>query len=426
MSKNLSSILRSGSNTPTVANSDIPALANPSTGYLNWTGSAYAWTPNIVSTGIGATGVSTTVAGPLVVAESLSTASTGVSTASWATSGVNLKLQSRTYTDTSSTGTVASSYVNVMASPTLASTNAVTITNAASLFVDAPIASTNTTITNGWAIYAGGKIRATDLVLANALPVGQGGTGSTTAANALTALGAYAATNPSGFTSNTGTVTSIGITVPSFLSAGSAITTSGTIAISLSGTALPIANGGTGSTSTTFANLTTNVSGTLPIANGGTGATTLTGILKGNGTSAFTAASAGIDFLAPGGVLGTPSSGTLSSCTVDGTNAVGYKNIPQTGSDKTTAYELVLTDVGKYVGVGTSGSIVVPTAVFANGDAISIYNNTTGNITITTSAVTAYISGTNTAKTSITLATRGIATILFVSATVCVVSGNVL
>jgi hypothetical protein len=124
-------------------------------------------------------------------------------------------------------------------------------------------------------------------------------------------------------------------------------------------------------------------------------------------------------------VLGTPSSGTLSSCTVDGTNSVGYKNIPQTGSDKTTAYTLVTGDVGKYVGVGTSGSIVVPTSTFANGDAISVYNNTTGNITITTSAPTAYIGGTNTVKTSITLATRGIATILFVSATVCVVTGNV-
>ena len=123
--------------------------------------------------------------------------------------------------------------------------------------------------------------------------------------------------------------------------------------------------------------------------------------------------------------LGTPSSGTLSSCTVDGTNAVGFKNIPQTGSDKTTAYTLVTGDVGKYVGVGTSGSIVVPTSTFANGDAISVYNNTTGNITITTSAPTAYIGGTNTVKTSITLATRGIATILFVSATVCVVTGNV-
>jgi len=35
--------------------------------------------------------------------------------------------------------------------------------------------------------------------------------------------------------------------------------------------------------------LTTHVSGTLPVANGGTGATTLTGFLKGNGTSAVTA-----------------------------------------------------------------------------------------------------------------------------------------
>jgi hypothetical protein len=121
--------------------------------------------------------------------------------------------------------------------------------------------------------------------------------------------------------------------------------------------------------------------------------------------------------------LGTPSSGTLSSCTVDGTNGVGYKNIPQTGSDKTTAYTLVTGDVGKYVGVGTSGSIVVPTSTFANGDAISIFNNTTGNITITTSAPTAYIAGANTVKTSMTLATRGVATIMFVSATVCVVSG---
>ena len=40
---------------------------------------------------------------------------------------------------------------------------------------------------------------------------------------------------------------------------------------------LPIANGGTGTTSTTFTNLTTNVTGTLPVANGGTGVTTSTG-----------------------------------------------------------------------------------------------------------------------------------------------------
>jgi hypothetical protein len=60
--------------------------------------------------------------------------------------------------------------------------------------------------------------------------------------------------------------------------------------------------------------LTTGVTGTLPVGNGGSGATTLTGVLKGNGTSAFSAATAGTDFVAPGGALGTPSSGTLSSC----------------------------------------------------------------------------------------------------------------
>lgn len=50
-----------------------------------------------------------------------------------------------------------------------------------------------------------------------------------------------------------GTVTSVGVSVPTFLSATGAVTTSGTIAITLSGTALPIANGGTGGTSASAA-----------------------------------------------------------------------------------------------------------------------------------------------------------------------------
>jgi hypothetical protein len=53
----------------------------------------------------------------------------------------------------------------------------------------------------------------------------------------------------------------------------------------------------------------------LPVASGGSGAATLTGVLKGNGTSAFTAATAGTDYVAPGGALGTPSSGTLTNTT---------------------------------------------------------------------------------------------------------------
>lgn len=52
--------------------------------------------------------------------------------------------------------------------------------------------------------------------------------------------------NPSWITPNAGTVTSVGMSVPSFLSVTPAsITSSDTFAVTLSGTALPVANGGT-------------------------------------------------------------------------------------------------------------------------------------------------------------------------------------
>lgn len=108
----------------------------------------------------------------------------------------------------------------------------------------------------------------------------------------------------------------------------------------------------------------------------------------------------------------------------DETFTVGFRNVPAVGT-KTGSYSLAVGDVGKYVQIGSGGSITIPTSTFAEGDAISLFNNTTGNITITCSAPTAYIAGTDTIKTSMTLATRGVATILFYSATACVVSGNV-
>ena len=163
----------------------------------------------------------------------------------------------------------------------------------------------------------------------------------------------------------------------------------------------------------------------LAVADGGTGASTLTGVLKGNGTSAFTAATAGTDFVAPSGALGTPSSGTLTNCTVDGTNLVGYRNVPQSGSDKTTSYTLTTGDVGEFVGVGSGGSVTIPNSTFATGDIVSIFNNTSGNITITCTITTAYIAGTNTDVASVTLATRGVATLLFISGTVVTITGNV-
>jgi hypothetical protein len=149
----------------------------------------------------------------------------------------------------------------------------------------------------------------------------------------------------------------------------------------------------------------------------------LTGIVKATAGVA-SAASAGTDYVAPSGALGTPSSGTLTNCTVDGTNQIGYRDVPPVGA-KTSSYTLQTADVGKYVEVGSGGSITIPDATFSAGDIVSIFNNTTGNITITCSITTAYIAGTNTDKDTMTLATRGVATILFISGTVCVVSGNV-
>jgi hypothetical protein len=73
------------------------------------------------------------------------------------------------------------------------------------------------------------------------LPVANGGTGATTSAGALSNLGAYAASNPAGYTSNAGTVTSVSMTTPTGLSVtGSPITSSGTLALSMTaGYAIP-------------------------------------------------------------------------------------------------------------------------------------------------------------------------------------------
>tara|TARA_R110000868_G_scaffold66695_8_gene198539 strand:+ start:4526 stop:5719 length:1194 start_codon:yes stop_codon:yes gene_type:complete len=122
--------------------------------------------------------------------------------------------------------------------------------------------------------------------------------------------------------------------------------------------------------------------------------------------------------------LGTPSSGQLSSCTVDGTNKVGYLNIPNSGA-KTSSYTLVVGDVGKFIELGTGGSVVVPASVFAAGDAISIFNNTSATISCTCSAVTdVYKGGIDTDISTFSVTTRGVVTILFITATRAVVTGN--
>ena len=248
---------------------------------------------------------------------------------------------------------------------------------------------------------------------------------------------------------------------------------------------LPIANGGTGTTSTTFTNLTTNVTGILPVANGGTAtatpglvqgsnititgtwpnqtiaaaapgsgtvtavsvassngfagtssggatpaltlSTSITGVLKGNGT-AISAATAGTDYVAPGGALGTPASGNLTSCTADGTDAVGFRNIPQ--NSQSAAYTLVLADAGKHIfhpsTDANARTFTIPansSVAYALGTAITFINMTSQVVTIAITTDTMYLSSAGTTG-SRSLAQYGSATAIKMTSTTWLISGS--
>ena len=118
-------------------------------------------------------------------------------------------------------------------------------------------------------------------------------------------------------------------------------------------------------------------------------------------------------------------SGVVTTAASYNDGAGKLRAIPQSGAAKVASYTLATTDVGEFIEIGTSGAIVVPDATFAAGDAVVLFNNTSGDITITLSITTAYLGGVDADKATLTLATRGVATILFISGTVCVVTGNV-
>ena len=180
-----------------------------------------------------------------------------------------------------------------------------------------------------------GNITGTAAGLSSTLLVGSGGTGQTSYTDGQLLIGnstgntltkatitggtGISVTNGNGSitiaatSSGSGTVTSVAASVPGFLSvAGSPITSSGTLAISYSGTALPVANGGTGLTAL------------------GTGVQTALGINVG---------SAGAPVLFNGDA-GTPSNIVL-------TNGIG------------TALSLTVGAAGRTDGLSTTGSPVI-------------------------------------------------------------------
>jgi hypothetical protein len=221
---------------------------------------------------------------------------------------------------------------------------------------------------NSAAAITGGSITGiTDLAVAD------GGTGASTAAGALNNLLPSQTSNANKYLQTDGTNAS-----------WDAVTLS---TADITGT-LPIANGGTGTTSTTFANLTTNVTGTLPVANGGTGVTSSTGtgnVVLSNSPTLVTPA------------LGTPASGVATNLTglPLSTGITGF------GTGVATALAINTPNIGAMVvnggalGTPSSGTVTNLTgtaSININGQVGSSTPNS-GNFTTLSASSTVTISG---------------------------------
>jgi len=217
---------------------------------------------------------------------------------------------------------------------------------------------------------------------------------------------------------------------------------------------LPIANGGTGTTSTTFVNLASNVTGQLPVANGGTGTATpaivagtnitVSGSWPNQTVNAAAAAQVypnvgianstgsvwGTSYSTSGSgtVVALATGATLTSCTTDGTNFVGYQNIPI--NSQSADYTLVLSDSGKSIFHPSTDAndrtFTIPanaSVAYPLGTAISFLNMSANNVSIAITSDTMYLSGYGYTGTR-TLAQYGAATAVKMTSTTWMISGN--
>jgi len=100
----------------------------------------------------------------------------------------------------------------------------------------------------------------------------------------------------------------------------------------------------------------------LAVADGGTGASTLTGIVKGNGTSAFSAATAGTDYVAPATATTFTAlqtfAGTSSNADLKTSNIIETATVSATAATGTINYDITTQSVLYYT-TNASGNFTV-------------------------------------------------------------------
>jgi len=245
------------------------------------------------------------------------------------------------------------------------------------------------------------------------LPVANGGTGITSLGTGIaTFLGTPSSANlAAALTDETGTGANVFANSPTLVTPALGTPSSATLT---NATGLPISTGvsGLGTGVATFL-------GTPSSANLAAALTDETG----SGANVFANTPT---LVSP--ILGTPTSGNLSNCTADGTDSVGFRNIPQ--NSQSAAYTLVLSDAGKHIYHPSTDANARTFTIPANssvaypiGTAITFINMTSQVVTIAITTDTMYLSSAGTTG-SRSLAQYGSATAIKMTSTTWLISGS--
>jgi hypothetical protein len=295
----------------------------------------------------------------------------------------------------------------------------------------------------------------------DALPIANGGTGATTQANARITLGGTtsgislftltnsvsdkfikvnsnntitllnAADTRTAIGAGTGSVSSVGMTVPTFLSvSGSPVTSSGTLAVSLSGVPLPVINGGTGGaneadarnnlgaackscTETLTGNKTfsgtvtlSSVSGTATSVIGRSSTGQVVGVTLGSGLDLTSGTLSAKDASASvSGIVNTTTQSFAGAKTF--TNLVGFQRSIQRPVESVTVSSASITTSSTWVVVNNAGTVTLtfPSAASSTGTEFHI-KTITNNAVVSQSTNVVPLAG-GSASTPILSATAG-------------------